>query len=100
MPAASELLARNTSQLLKARGWNRNDIARVADVDTKTIYNLLMKKNSPTLDVVDRLAAAFGLSASILLSESVTESIGAIWPKLNNEEREMLTKPAQMLART
>jgi DNA-binding phage protein len=37
---------------------NVREVAREADVSTKTIYRLRNKQNSPTLDTVEQIVAA------------------------------------------
>ncbi|WP_435310663.1 helix-turn-helix domain-containing protein [Primorskyibacter sedentarius] len=55
-------LARNLRYLLDREQLSEHQLAKRAGIAQKTVNNMLNQNGSPTLDNVDKVAAAFGLS--------------------------------------
>lgn len=62
-PNPRDSLASNLRHLMAAQRWNQVDVAKRSGVNQKTISNILNGRNTPTLDKLDMIAAAFGLNA-------------------------------------
>lgn len=60
--SASQTLASNLKKLMDAASTSRSALAREAQIDEKTVYNILAGNHSPTLELIERVASAFGLS--------------------------------------
>ncbi len=58
---------RNTLQLLKTVGWQRRDLAMRARIPRANISNYLTGKTRPSLDSLDAIATAFGISTARLI---------------------------------
>lgn len=57
-----ESLSINLRHLMATREWNQVQLAKRSGVNQKTISNILNGRNTPTLDILDQIAAAFGLN--------------------------------------
>jgi transcriptional regulator with XRE-family HTH domain len=62
------LLARNIRRLRNERGWSQQDLAFEAKVRQAFVSSLEHAKANPSLELLDRVAAAFDLSVADLLS--------------------------------
>jgi len=60
---------------MAARKMKAPDVARAADVDPKTINNMLHGRFEPRLDLVEATANVFGLTAWQLIVPGMAESI-------------------------
>jgi transcriptional regulator with XRE-family HTH domain len=61
---ATEVLAKNISSLRKQKGWSQTKLAKKANIGQRTVSNIENPSQSgysPTVDVVDRIATAFGI---------------------------------------
>lgn len=61
---ATEVLAQNISMLRKQRGWSQTKLAKKANIGQRTVSNIEnpgQSGYSPTVDIIDRIATAFGL---------------------------------------
>lgn len=75
MPKA--VLARNLEVLMHLRGWKQAETAKRAGVDQKVISYILSQKKTPGLDVVDKIAAAFGLNLWHLIMPTLPEDLAS-----------------------
>ncbi len=55
-------LVSNLTWLMSTTGWNQVDVAKRSDVSQKSISKILRNEMVPTIELADKLAAAFGLS--------------------------------------
>ncbi len=62
------LLARNIRRLRKEKAWSQHDLANEADVRQALVSALELGDANPTLESLDRVAAAFGVTVAELLS--------------------------------
>ena len=64
--------------LRKQRGWESQDLARVAGLSVGTISRIENLHNFPTLETISKIAAAFDMTATELCSriEDIEISIG------------------------
>lgn len=68
-PAHSKrLLARNLRRLRQERSWSQHDLADEASVRQALISAIEVASANPTLDTLDKIAAALGLNVADLLS--------------------------------
>jgi transcriptional regulator with XRE-family HTH domain len=70
-----EVLARNLAFLMQLRGWKQVETAKRAGVDQKVISYVLNQKKTPGLDVVDKIAAAFGLNLWHMIMPTLPEDL-------------------------
>ncbi|WP_296615396.1 helix-turn-helix transcriptional regulator [Sphingomonas sp.] len=64
---ARRLLAVNLRALRKARGMTQEDVAGVAEIDRSYVSEIENQRFSASLDMVERLAGAFGLPVHRML---------------------------------
>jgi len=76
MPRAS--LAANINGLMERRNWVQHDLAKAAGIAQRTVSNLCNPDGpSPKLDIVDAVAAAFGLEGwHLILPNLLTDLDG------------------------
>ena len=72
-----EVLSRNLAFLMALRGWNQVETAKRAHVDQKVISYVLRQAKTPGLDVVDKIAAAFGLNLWHLIMPTLPDDLTA-----------------------
>ena len=60
-------LARNLVALRHARGWSQEDLADVAELHRTYVSGIERQVRNPTLDILERLAKAFKITAGELL---------------------------------
>jgi transcriptional regulator with XRE-family HTH domain len=65
-----EAFARNLRLLRQAKGLSQEELAHRADLDRTYISSLERSIYSPTIEVVDRLAAVLEVDAAELLKKS------------------------------
>lgn len=105
--SAKDVLARNVKALRLHRGWNQTSLAQKAGVSQRTVSNIENPaKNpgySPTVDAIDGIAKAFGLSLyhlsmpvdlDVLLDLSIEKTI-QYYAKSTKEGRENITRIAE-----
>ena len=73
------LLARNLRRLRQQRSWSQHDLADEANVRQALVSSIEVAKANPTIESLDRIAAAFGVDVADLLNAQ--------------EEPERTTKP-------
>jgi transcriptional regulator with XRE-family HTH domain len=66
-------LALNIKRLRKARGWSQEALADAVPIDRTYISGIERKVRNPTIDVIERIARALGVSAGSLLDETSEE---------------------------
>lgn len=76
-PAPRESLAHNVRLLMDKAGFDQADLAKRAGVSQKTISNLVNARTAPTLDNVERVARAFGLTAWHLIMPNLPDELVA-----------------------
>lgn len=63
----------NLARLAELKGWTQTELARNAGVGTAYVNQLLTgRKKSPSLDVLDSLATALGVSAAVLIDRRLS----------------------------
>ncbi|WP_424831370.1 helix-turn-helix domain-containing protein [Ruegeria sp.] len=60
-------LAKNMRRLRQMKGWSQEEFAHRADIHRTYISDLERSARNPTITVVDKLAAALGVSLGELL---------------------------------
>jgi transcriptional regulator with XRE-family HTH domain len=65
--STKEIFAKNLRALRKKRGFSQEELAHRADLDRTYISSLERKKYAPTLDVLDKLAAALSVDPISLI---------------------------------
>jgi transcriptional regulator with XRE-family HTH domain len=63
-----QLLAKNVRRLRRARGWTQYDLAEAANVRQALISQIENGAANPTLETLERLAAAFGAKLADLFA--------------------------------
>ena len=72
------LLARNVRRLRHEKSWSQHDLAHESNIRQALVSALEISKANPTLESLDRIAAAFGMEVADLLApqdESERETI-------------------------
>ncbi|MBQ8106895.1 MAG: helix-turn-helix transcriptional regulator [Afipia sp.] len=62
------LLARNLRRLRHEKSWSQHDLAHEANVRQALVSALEIAKANPTLESLDRIAAALGMEVADLLA--------------------------------
>ncbi len=63
---AQEQLGMRIKFLRKERGWSQEDLALEANVNKNYICDLENGRRNPSLDILERISNAFGISLSLL----------------------------------
>lgn len=63
---AQEQLGMRIKFLRKERGWSQEDLALEANVNKNYICDLENGRRNPSLDILERISNAFGISLSVL----------------------------------
>ena len=63
---AQEQLGMRIKFLRKERGWSQEDLALEANVNKNYICDLENGRRNPSLDILERMSNAFGISLSVL----------------------------------
>lgn len=63
---AQEQLGMRIKFLRKERGWSQEDLALEANVNRNYICDLENGRRNPSLDILERISKAFGISLSVL----------------------------------
>lgn len=71
----TEVLANNLRYMMKDRGWNQKELARASGVSQRTVSNILSEVKTPTLDTVELLAKAFGLTMWHLIMPTLIDDL-------------------------
>lgn len=66
MMKAQEQLGMRIKFLRKERGWSQEDLALEANVNKNYICDLENGRRNPSLDILERISNAFGISLSVL----------------------------------
>lgn len=74
-PLPRETLAKNLRWLLDKHGWSERSLAKRSKVAQKTVNNILNEVSSPTLDKLEAIAAAFGLTSWQLIMPSLPKEL-------------------------
>ncbi len=72
------VLRKNINALLAQRGWSQPELAKRADLDQKTINNIVSERaaiSSTKLSTIERIAEAFGVTIGEILSDTSCEQI-------------------------
>jgi transcriptional regulator with XRE-family HTH domain len=65
----------NLSRLQELKGWTQTELASRAGLGTPYVNQLLTgRKKSPRLPVLDRLAAALGVSSAVLIDQRLSDA--------------------------
>ena len=63
---AQEQLGMRIKFLRKEKGWSQEDLALEANVNKNYICDLENGRRNPSLDILERMSNAFGISLSVL----------------------------------
>lgn len=74
-PPTTSILAKNLAYLMDKREWDTVQCAKQVGIDQKTIWNILNEKKKPTVETVDKIASAFGLSSWHLILPHLIEDL-------------------------
>ena len=66
-----EILAGNVRREMEARGWTQTHLAKECNWPPSRITEILQGKFDPRLGTIERLAKAFGVPTSVLLTAPV-----------------------------
>lgn len=66
-----EIVAANLRRVRKERGLTQEALAHLAGVNRNYVGMIERRENSPTIDVLERLASALNVDAITLLSEDL-----------------------------
>lgn len=66
---AAEVLASNLNWLMAEHRYTERDLEKASGVSAKTINNIKNARHGTKIDVIEAVAAVFGLSVSLILSE-------------------------------
>lgn len=66
---ARDLLAANLKRLRAERGWSQEQLAHEAGLHRTFIAHVERKMRNISIDNIDRLAVALGVTSSLLLAE-------------------------------
>lgn len=104
-----ETLARNLQFLMDLHGYTEAVVAKRADVSQKSVNNLLHQRHPPNLEVVDKVAGAFGLNLWQIilpnLPRDVTREGGTLaklvdsYLEANNEGQKLVLQLAEREAK-
>lgn len=75
--------ARNLSQLMLARGWNQNELAKKANVDKGSISAYIRGITTPEGKNLKKLADVFGVAIPDLYPQSVQRAMNTEVPSIN-----------------
>ena len=88
---------RKISDYKEARGWTEYELARRSDLPQSTISSWYRKNMQPSLTSLDKIAQAFGLTLSQMLSEDDNiiatdeeKSLLHEWNRLEPEQKKYL----------
>jgi transcriptional regulator with XRE-family HTH domain len=74
---ARRLLAQNVRALRLMRGWSQEALAEAAELDRSYVGDIERARRNVSLDSVERLAQAFGLTLTDLIREPDPTELGA-----------------------
>ncbi|PKM46247.1 MAG: XRE family transcriptional regulator [Gammaproteobacteria bacterium HGW-Gammaproteobacteria-1] len=74
---ARRLLAQNVRILRLTRGWSQEALAEAAELDRSYVGDIERARRNVSLDSVERLAQAFGLTLMDLIREPDPAELGA-----------------------
>lgn len=75
LPVDPDQRLENVGRLLELKGWTQTELAKESSLGTAYVNQLLTgRKKSPTLDTLQRLASAFGVSPSVLIDRRLSEA--------------------------
>jgi len=74
MPSPTENLARNVLALRQSRAWTQEELAGRVGISARYIGKIERRQASATVEIVGRLARAFGVEASDLLNAKTGRS--------------------------
>ena len=64
-----EIVAMNVRRVRKERGLTQEELAHLAGVNRNYVGMIERRENSPTIDMIERLASALNVDAISLLSQ-------------------------------
>lgn len=64
-----KIVAGNLRRLRKQRGWTQEELAHRADINRNYVGMIERLENSPTIEMIERLAKAFGVRPITLLKK-------------------------------
>lgn len=70
MKEMKEVISKNIKKLLKEYDINQNELAKIADVSESTVGKWVLKKSTPRMGAVQKIADYFGLPKSYILEEN------------------------------
>ena len=74
-PLPRRVLARNLRHLMRLQGISETELAKKAKISQKSVNNIVNEVHSPKLDIVESLAAVFGLNAWHLIMPNLPEDL-------------------------
>jgi transcriptional regulator with XRE-family HTH domain len=70
-----EALARNVKHLMSIHNQSEEDLAKISGVSQKTINNVVNQRTATSLDNIEKLAAAWGLTGWQLIIPSLPDEL-------------------------
>lgn len=74
-PNPRDTLSANVKQLMTLRGWTQMDLAQYANIAQKTVSNILNARSDIQLDILDKIARAFGLNLWHLIMPNLPDDL-------------------------
>lgn len=68
MPDLSQILRTNVERILESRGWTMSRLANEIGMSPTQLSSILIGRNSPTLKVIEKIAAGLDVSVARLLA--------------------------------
>jgi transcriptional regulator with XRE-family HTH domain len=102
MPTIKDKLAKRVRFLRKERQWTQEQLGEKAGLTYKFVGQIERGEVSPTLDSLDKLAKAFGVTAGELLSfekKGVGRTKEGIFQELSKGDLESIKKALEVLGR-
>lgn len=103
-PKTADTFVRNLKFLIDLNEFSQTDLAKKSGVSQKSISNILLGEQNPTIETAEKIAKAFGLQGwhmimpnlpSDLISSTELEQLLANFIEASESGREMLIKVAQ-----
>lgn len=105
---SKEVIRRNLQALMERDGLSGKSLEKKSKTAQKTVWKILNGKSAPTLDTVDKLAAAFGVTAwhlimpnlpNELLSDRKIEQVVSLYVQTEEKGREYIHHVAEREAK-
>lgn len=80
MSEMENIISANLKKLLKEYNLNQNELAKIAGVSESTVGKWILKKSTPRMGAIQRIADHFGLPKSYILEEDKPNNLYEVAP--------------------